>query len=168
MKPHQPQAQILGAKVILFDGECQLCSGVVRYVLRKTPRSSVQFIPQQSTAGKTILKLYATASENLSTVFYIKDGQIFSKSDAIIEIALELGGSWRLLGILKIFPRPVRDYVYGIVARRRYGIFGRRTVCFYPNQKQPSKPEQNRRSTVCNSLATNGVTTPIKRRKEER
>lgn len=55
----------------------------------------------------------------------VKDGKQYSKTDAIIEAGRSVGGIWRLLVILRIFPRRLRDFFYDIVAKNRYRWFGK-------------------------------------------
>jgi predicted DCC family thiol-disulfide oxidoreductase YuxK len=44
-------------------------------------------------------------------------------------------GVWRVLGfLLRIIPRRVRDWGYGVVARNRYRIFGRYDSCPVPSE----------------------------------
>jgi predicted DCC family thiol-disulfide oxidoreductase YuxK len=45
------------------------------------------------------------------------------------------GWWWAVLArVLLLVPRPMRNYVYGIVAQTRYRIWGRNTACALPPQ----------------------------------
>jgi predicted DCC family thiol-disulfide oxidoreductase YuxK len=55
-----------------------------------------------------------------------------TRSTAAIRIARRLRGAWRLLAVLWIVPRPLRDLAYDLVARNRYRWFGRRDSCMVP------------------------------------
>jgi predicted DCC family thiol-disulfide oxidoreductase YuxK len=48
--------------------------------------------------------------------------------EAIIRISARLGGPARLLGIMRLFPRPAREWLYRRIARNRYW-FGRTDMC---------------------------------------
>ena len=70
-----------------------------------------------------------------SFVFLEKDRQ-FEQSNAVLHALIRLGGAWRLIAVLYVFPRPLRDLVYRIVARNRYRWFGRRDACRMPTAEE--------------------------------
>jgi predicted DCC family thiol-disulfide oxidoreductase YuxK len=41
-------------------------------------------------------------------------------------------GPWKLMGLMRIFPRALRDWGYDLVARNRYRWFGRVDECMVP------------------------------------
>jgi len=53
------------------------------------------------------------------------------KSDAALTVLSLLPG-WDWVRALFAIPKPLRDAVYGLVARNRYRIFGRYEACFVP------------------------------------
>lgn len=68
----------------------------------------------------------------MKTFVVIADGRAYVRSDAAIRVAHFLRGAWKLLSMLKIIPRPMRDYAYDVVARNRYRWFGRHDACIVP------------------------------------
>ena len=70
-----------------------------------------------------------------SFVFLEKDRQ-YEQSNAVLHALIRLGGAWRLIAVLYVFPRPLRDLVYRIVARNRYRWFGRRDACRMPTAEE--------------------------------
>ena len=53
------------------------------------------------------------------------DGRVFTKSGAVLRVAIELGWPWRALAVFLVVPPPLRDAVYDLVARhRRRGLVG--------------------------------------------
>lgn len=55
---------------------------------------------------------------------------IFLRSTAVLKIMQTLGGFWAVVGLLGLLiPLPVRDYVYTLVARHRYRVFGTAEFC---------------------------------------
>ena len=54
------------------------------------------------------------------------------KSDAALTVLSNLPG-WGWTRALFAAPKPLRDAIYGLVARNRYRIFGRYEVCFVPD-----------------------------------
>jgi predicted DCC family thiol-disulfide oxidoreductase YuxK len=70
--------------------------------------------------------------DDAKTFVLIADGKVYSRSDAAIRTARYFGGAWKLLGAIRIIPRPIRDWAYDIVARNRYRWFGRFDTCMVP------------------------------------
>jgi hypothetical protein len=59
---------------------------------------------------------------------------ILVRSAAALRLSRYLGGGWRLLSAAWIVPRPVRDWVYDVVAARRHRI-GRKENCLVPTKE---------------------------------
>lgn len=116
--------------LILFDGICNLCSGTVHIIRKYDRKSTFEFIPIQefSDAEKEKYELEDSLFD-LDTVVLIINGQVYLKSDAILEIATMLGGMWQLLAIFRLLPKSFRDLLYDLVARYRYTIFGKKDSC---------------------------------------
>lgn len=57
------------------------------------------------------------------------DGKVFTRSDAWLELARALGGGWRVLRVFQWVPRPLRDWVYQVVADNRHLLFGETDSC---------------------------------------
>jgi predicted DCC family thiol-disulfide oxidoreductase YuxK len=84
-----------------------------------------------------------TARENLrhingqdikyNTVVYQKADRWFIKSGAVLEILHDLGCIWRLSMIFKVLPKSLLDWLYDLIARNRYGWFGKRDRCPLPS-----------------------------------
>jgi len=118
-----PQVEIL-----FYDGHCGLCHRTVKFVVKRDrARGAFRFAPLQ---GETFAKLVPPEQRiglPDSIVVRTREGALLARSDASIYILRRLGGGWRVLAaILRVIPRPVRDAVYDLVARIRYGVFGRR------------------------------------------
>jgi len=62
-----------------------------------------------------------------SVVVLTRDGELLVRSAAFLHIFRRLGGGWRVLAtFLSVVPRWLRDFVYDLVARIRYRVFGKR------------------------------------------
>jgi len=67
------------------------------------------------------------------TMILIKDGKVYCRSDAALEIARDLNGPWKALVLFKIIPTCLRNAVYDFIARRRYRWFGKKEACMIPD-----------------------------------
>lgn len=126
--------------LVLFDGECGLCDGVVQWVLRWDDKAQFRFVSAQSVLGQALWRQYRGESAELNTFLLFYDGQVFSHSTAALQLAKLLGRRWSIFrGLLIIVPRPLRDALYRWVARHRYQFFGRNPTCFLPTPASQSR-----------------------------
>lgn len=102
--------------IIIFDGVCIFCNGVVSFIIRRDPLNMFAFSPMQSEAAQLLIKKHNASKEILNTLMLIKNDRYYLRTDAILEIARDIPGLWYLLGILRIIPRPIRDRHYALVA----------------------------------------------------
>ena len=72
--------------------------------------------------------------EDARTFVLVSEGNAYVKSDAALRVARFLRMPWRLIAMLRVVPRPLRDLVYDIVARNRYRWFGRSDTCIVPSE----------------------------------
>jgi predicted DCC family thiol-disulfide oxidoreductase YuxK len=83
--------------------------------------------PIKASTWKRALPLHLAASFVL-----VEGNRVFRQSTATLRIARGLGLPWRLAYGLIAVPRPLRDWIYDVVARHRYQWFGQRAVCMVP------------------------------------
>ena len=118
--------------LILFDGVCNLCNGFVQFVLARDPAGRFQFAALQSAAARCVLELHEMPHPLPDAVVLVEDGRVFLRSGAALRIARRLTFPWPLAAVFLAVPSPVRDWIYGRVARHRYRWFGRRDHCMVP------------------------------------
>ncbi|MBN8246415.1 MAG: DUF393 domain-containing protein [Verrucomicrobia bacterium] len=114
----------MDAPLLLYDGDCGLCHGAVRFVLRHERDAVIRFAALQSATGQAWTR---QAGTGMGTLLWIEAGEIHVRSDAVMLLARHLRWPWRWLGILRLVPRPLRDAGYDLVARHRMRWFGRAT-----------------------------------------
>lgn len=119
--------------VLLYDGVCNLCNGMVRFVIRWDRKKEIQFASLQSETGKSYLEELGLPTDDFDTLVYLKAGKHFIRSSAVLEVLKDMGGFWRLFYIFIIIPSCLRDLVYRIVAWLRYRVFGKRDTCKLPS-----------------------------------
>ncbi len=116
--------------MVLFDGVCNLCDRSVQFVLHHDRKGEFRFASLQSAAARSLVG-EATAS-GLGSVLLVDEAGVHTKSEAALRIAARLGAPWSWLSVFRLVPRPIRDGVYGFVARNRYRWFGRKDACPLP------------------------------------
>jgi predicted DCC family thiol-disulfide oxidoreductase YuxK len=120
--------------VVVFDGVCRLCSGWVQFLLRHDRSGRIRFAPMQGLTGRALLQQHGLDPDDPLSFLWVESGRGYRNSDAILRIVDGLGGAWRLLRILRLLPRPLRDTGYRLIARNRYRWFGRRDACLLPDE----------------------------------
>lgn len=118
--------------VLLFDGVCTLCNGVVRFIIPRDAEGRLRFAPLQSEAGQALLERVGLPASGVDSVVLVEGREYYTKSDAALRVARYLEDPYAWLSALRIVPRPVRDRVYDAVAASRYELFGRREQCMVP------------------------------------
>lgn len=125
-------------KIVLFDGVCNLCSASVQFIIKHNSRKNLSFASLQSDFGRSQLSKFQ-ASPEVKTIALIKDGRIFFRSDAVLEICKDLNGLYPMLFVFKVVPQPVRDWVYNYAAKNRYRWFGKKDECWIPTPEWKSR-----------------------------
>lgn len=115
--------------LIVFDGDCVFCSRSMRIVSWMDRRRRIRLTPAQGAFGQALYRHAGLPTDRFETFVVLADGRIFQRSDAVVALARQLPHPWRLLRLLSIVPRGLRDWAYGLLARHRYQLFGRRQAC---------------------------------------
>lgn len=125
--------------IVLFDGICNLCNGAVQLIMKLDKNDSFRFASLQSEKAIPYLKNCNINSESLTSIVVVDDKKCFSESDAVLRITYKLGRVYKLLIILKIIPKRLRDSIYKFIARNRYSWFGKKDSCPLPDEKTIKK-----------------------------
>lgn len=124
--------------VVLYDGVCGLCNRLVQFSLKRDARHQLRFASLQSDFACEILERHGRDPRDLDTVYLVDNcggpnQQLLARSDAVIALLRILGGGWRVMAAIScLVPRSLRDWIYGVIARNRYRIFGKNDSCFLP------------------------------------
>jgi predicted DCC family thiol-disulfide oxidoreductase YuxK len=120
--------------IILFDGVCNLCSSIVRFIIKRDTQKKFLFAALQSESGQQMLKKYGLPKSEFNSFVLIKDDKCYQKSAAGIILLHNMGGCWKFFYAFKYIPEPVRDFFYDLVARYRYSVFGKKDACVIPDK----------------------------------
>ena len=125
--------------VILFDGVCNLCSSVVQFVIRRDKKDVFRFASLQSEFGKRILQKFNLDNSDLSSFILYSNGKIYTKSTGALLVAKNLGACLKLLYAFILVPKFIRDFIYSLVAKYRYQLFGKKNECWIPDSRKMIK-----------------------------
>lgn len=116
---------------MFYDGDCALCHGAVRFLLRRDEDGTLfAFAPL---GGETFreARIGRDAEADAdplpdSVVVRTAGGDTLVRSGAAAHLLRRLGGGWRAVGrLLAALPTPLADAAYDLVARTRRRVFGR-------------------------------------------
>ena len=119
--------------IILFDGICNFCNRTINIILKYDTQAYFQFAPSQSTAGKDILQQFKLDQKASASVILIDNEKVYTKTDAVIQIAKHLSGWPKLFRLLIFIPKPICDFGYDLIAKNRYTLFGKKASCMVPD-----------------------------------
>ena len=121
------------SSILLFDGVCNLCNSSVKFVIKHDKKKKIKFASLQSKKGEELLQSHQVSQSYLNSFVYLRNNMILLKSTAALYLAKDLAGFWKLLFAFIIIPRPIRDFVYSIIASNRYKWFGKSESCMIPS-----------------------------------
>ena len=102
---------------IFIDNDCKVCSAYGDWINKKNKKLSLN---DQKNLSKNEIMLD-------TLVFKIED-KAYYFSDAVIMSIASLGGFYKLIYILKLFPKRIRDFFYRIFAKNRHLIWKYLTI----------------------------------------
>jgi len=123
--------------VLLYDGVCGFCDRTVRMILSADRGSTFRFAPLEGDFARGVIARHPIL-RGIDSLVLVEPGKggaadsVHVRSGALLRTARYLGGPWRLMTVLALIPRPLRDWAYDVFARRRYRIFGRFEACPVP------------------------------------
>lgn len=126
-------------KIILFDGVCNFCNYWVNFVLDRDNKNIFKFTSLQSEKGQELLDIYNLPKNDFDSFILISKDNVFNKSTAVFEIVRNLNCPYKIFLPLKLLPTFVTDFVYDLVAKNRYKLFGKRAICRIPTEEEKSK-----------------------------
>jgi predicted DCC family thiol-disulfide oxidoreductase YuxK len=118
--------------VVVIDGICVLCSRLYRFVSSRDHDGRFRFVTVQEPEGRALCQHHGIDPDNPATFILVEGDSGYVRSDAALRIVASLPG-WGWTRLLRIIPRPLRDWAYDVVARNRYQWFGKNDVCLMPN-----------------------------------
>ncbi|MEK4877668.1 MULTISPECIES: thiol-disulfide oxidoreductase DCC family protein [Paenibacillus] len=118
--------------IVLIDGVCHLCQGVVRFIIPRDPEAKFLFAPLQNEIAAKLMKASGLQPGQLNTVILLENGVYYTESAAVLRIARKLRFPWPAVYVFILVPRPLRNALYRYVAKNRYRWFGRDEQCMLP------------------------------------
>ena len=119
--------------VLLLDGECGLCNQVAIFInKRKSEDKKIDYLSIKSEEAQELISTSSKKHRDADTLYLIRNGKTYFRSAAGIRILLYLKWYYAIwYPFCWLFPVPLRDIIYRIVAKNRYKIFKKPEVCLF-------------------------------------
>ncbi len=121
--------------IVVFDGVCHLCNGFVNFLLKHDKKDRLRFALLQFAGNLEADEIIKQNISSTDSIALIADRKVYFRSTAVLKIMKRLGGGWQFFYVFMLIPRPIRDWVYDVVARNRYKWFGKKNECMVPDEK---------------------------------
>lgn len=121
-------------KVVLFDGECNFCSQSVQFIIKRDKRKQFKFASLQSTSGRELVEKH-NIPKTIDSVVLVDNDRAYTKSSAVLRIALGLERYWKLLYVFLLVPVPLRNIIYDIIAKNRHKLLKQNNACMIPSKE---------------------------------
>ncbi len=122
-------------KVVFYDGYCVVCSRFINLLVNADKKKQISFSNISSNFSKKILKGKLKNEEIGKFIVFLSGNKVFVRSNAVIQIFIELGGFYKSFYLLKILPQNFRDFFYELFANNRYKWFGKMKECHMPSKE---------------------------------
>lgn len=118
--------------VVLFDGVCNLCSGTVKFIIKRDRDGLFRFASLQSEVGAQLLINAGLDPGQLDSIVLCWGKKHYFKSGAVLRILRQLNFPWPMFYVGVLIPAFIRDGIYDLVGRNRYRWFGKTDSCMLP------------------------------------
>ncbi len=118
--------------LVIFDGYCNFCSGVVRFILKHEKGPELQFAHSATARARELEPLLPGHITYAHSLILVENGKIYTESSAALRIAGFLKFPWSWMKAFLMVPALLRNAVYRWFSRNRYRLMGQRDQCFLP------------------------------------
>ena len=125
--------------VVYYDGICGLCDFFVNLIVKIDSKGILKFSSLQGESGQKLLKDLNYDSDELNTVLFRANDQVYTKSSAVFRIIKTVGGLWNVFLIFNLLPTSFTDFIYKNIAKNRYKLFGKLDQCDISKFNKPGQ-----------------------------
>jgi len=126
-----------GEPVLVFDGDCGICTTSVRFAERRLGVRA-RVVPWQFA---DLRALGVTRERAEREVLWVEGGRVYGGAQAVARLLIAAGLPWSPLGfVLRIPPfRWMARGVYRLVAANRHRLPGGTPACALPSEPRPAR-----------------------------
>jgi predicted DCC family thiol-disulfide oxidoreductase YuxK len=101
--------------IIFYDGECNICNHFVQLILSNRVDDNFFFSSLQSQTAKE-----HNIPRDIDSIIYFENNRAYIYSSAVIKSLDHLKFSYKILKIIWLTPKPIRDLGYRLFAKNRH------------------------------------------------
>ena len=113
--------------VLVIDGHCIMCNSLAIWISKRDKENILKITNFDSNYVKENYQ-NIKSGKNVILINEIEQN-IFGKSNAIIQCLKIIGYRKKMLYLMNLIPNFIRDFVYDLIAKFRYKIFGKKESC---------------------------------------
>ena len=125
--------------IILFDGDCSMCNGWVRWIIQKDSRGYFRFGSLQSEESKWLSRRFGVPFFEFDSVILIEQGRYFTQSTAVLRILRRITPFSIFAFMFLLIPRFFRNWIYRFVAKNRHRWNKKEQACPVPTPEQQKR-----------------------------
>jgi len=125
--------------LILMDAECVLCNRFAKFVIKHDKAGLFRFAPNRSALSDAVLDTLGIQRPLPESIVLIRAGKPYLFSDVTPHVFSDLGFPLNLAKAALIVPKPLRDFVYNLIAKNRYRLYGRTEACGLMSREDRSR-----------------------------
>jgi len=122
--------------LVLYDGDCGVCSHAVRWLLRADRERRFRFAPLAGATAAAVRVRHPELPPGLDSLVYVEPTptgeRVWWDSEGTFRLWHDLGGGWRVLSWLRVLPRVLTDAAYRTFARNRHRVSAGVGACALP------------------------------------
>jgi predicted DCC family thiol-disulfide oxidoreductase YuxK len=133
-----PTTSELPPRIVLYDGVCGLCNRTVKWLMKRDG-GAFHYAPLQGETAAALRAKHARIPQELDSVVFVEDGRVYLRSKVFLVASRWLGWPWKVGYWFRWLPGFLLDWMYWIVAKLRYRIFGKYDSCTLPTTDERAK-----------------------------
>lgn len=119
--------------IVIFDGECVLCSNGVQWMIARDLHGETKFAAIQAAVPRALYAHFGLDADAFDTFMVLADGEPHLRWRGLCAAGRLMPAPWKWLGALgRIVPDFIGNAIYDFIQRNRIGWFGARSTCLMP------------------------------------
>ncbi|MFT5587327.1 MAG: putative DCC family thiol-disulfide oxidoreductase YuxK, partial [Cognaticolwellia sp.] len=101
----------------------------MQWLLDHDDQGRLHYAPLQGDLAAQLRAEMPMIPTELDTMVFVRDGHVFLRSQAVLQILRELPAPWSWFSVFRVLPSFLTDLGYRVLAANRYRIFGTLEAC---------------------------------------
>ncbi|MCB0349422.1 MAG: DUF393 domain-containing protein [Bdellovibrionales bacterium] len=115
--------------ILYFDGECIFCDSWIQFLYRQDKKKRLLFCALQSDYAANNIDSKLTKDLHTLVLSNKVKNKLYIKSGAVLRVLALVNPIFMPCLVFLLVPKCIRDFIYDIVAKNRYKLFGKKELC---------------------------------------